>query len=101
MANVLGCKFMPCNRYRETVPIKGTTVRQNLMNNFEFILPEFQKYIRKTVTIFGAESCGKTTMTKYLSEKMNGWFVPEWAREYLETVGSEVTDERMRDIIYG
>ena len=101
MANVLGCKFMPCNRYRETVPVKGTDVRNDLMDSFDLILPEFQKHIRKTVTIFGAESCGKTTMTRALSKELNGHFIPEWAREYLETVGAEVTDERMRAIVEG
>ncbi len=101
MARVLGCNFMPCNRYRETLPISGTMVRNNLMTNFEFILPEFQKHIRKTVTVFGAESCGKTTMTRRLAYELNGWFVPEWAREYLETVGTEVTDDRMRAIVHG
>ena len=101
MANVLGCKFMPCNRYRETVPVKGTDVRNDLMDSFDLILPEFQKHIRKTVTVFGAESCGKTTMTRALSKELNGHFLPEWAREYLETVGAEVTDERMRAIVEG
>lgn len=101
MANVLGCKFMPCNRYRETVPVKGTDVRNDLMDSFEFILPEFQQHIRKTVTIFGAESCGKTTMARTLAKELNGHFVPEWAREYLETVGAEVTDERMLAIVHG
>lgn len=101
MANVLGCKFMPCNRYRETVPVKGTDVRNDLLGNFGFILPEFQKHIRKTVTIFGAESCGKTTITRALSKELNGHFIPEWAREYLETVGAEVTEERMRAIVEG
>lgn len=101
MAKVLGCKFMPCNRYRETVPVKGTDVRQNLLSNFNQILPEFQKHIRKVVTIFGAESCGKTTMARALANDLNCHFVPEWAREYLETVGVEVTDDRMRDIVQG
>jgi NadR type nicotinamide-nucleotide adenylyltransferase len=101
MAKVLNCQFMPCNRYRETVPVKGTDVRSDLMDSFESILPEFQTHIRKTVTVFGAESCGKTTMTRALAKELNGWFVPEWAREYLETVGTEVTDERMRTIIHG
>ena len=101
MANVLGCHFMPCNRYREVFPVSGTEVRGDLMENFEYILPAYQHRIRQTVTLFGAESCGKTTMAKRLSELMNGWFLPEWAREYLETVGSEVTDERMRDIFQG
>lgn len=101
MANVLGCKFIPCNRYRETVPVKGSQVRQDLIGNFDFILPEFQKHIRKTVTVFGAESCGKTTMAKWLADDLHGHFIPEWAREYLETVGPEITDEKMRAIIHG
>jgi HTH-type transcriptional repressor of NAD biosynthesis genes len=101
MAEVLGCKFMPCNRYRETVPIKGTDVRNDLMDSFEFILPTFQKHIRKTVTVFGAESCGKTTMTRALAQELNGYFVPEWAREYLETVGADVTNDRMLAIVHG
>lgn len=101
MARVLGCRFMPCNRYRETLPIKGTDVRTDLLGKFDQILPEFQPYIRKTVTIFGAESCGKTTMARRLAKDMDGWFVPEWAREYLETVGIEITDECMRMIVEG
>lgn len=101
MARVLGCKFVPCNRYRETVSVKGSDVRYDIQGSFHTILPEFQKYLKKTVTIFGAESCGKTTMAKKLASEMNGWFVPEWAREYLETVGAEVTDEKMRDIVSG
>ncbi len=101
MARVLGCRFMPCNRYRETVPIRGTEVRQDLLENFDFILTEFQKHIRKTVTVFGAESCGKTTMANWLAKELNGHFVPEWAREYLETVGAEITDEKMRAIVHG
>jgi HTH-type transcriptional repressor of NAD biosynthesis genes len=40
-------------------------------------------------------------MSRKLAEDMNAWFVPEWAREYLETVGAEITDEKMRSIIHG
>lgn len=101
MANVLGCRFIPCNRYRETIPIKGTTVREDLQGNFDMILPNFRRYLKKNVTIFGAESCGKTTMTKKLAQELNGYFVPEWAREYLETVGPEVTVDKMRTIVGG
>lgn len=101
MARVLNCKFMPFNRYRDMLAVKGTAVRNDLLGKFSDIMPEFQNYIRKTVTIFGQESCGKTTMAKRLANEMNGIFVPEWAREYLETVGIETTDDRMRDIVFG
>ena len=101
MAKVLGCTFMPCDIARQTMPVKGTNVREDLFKNFHLIAPTFQHNIRKTVTIFGAESCGKTTMTKMLSKHLDGWFVPEWAREYLETVGSELTQDKMRAIVTG
>jgi HTH-type transcriptional regulator, transcriptional repressor of NAD biosynthesis genes len=101
MAKVLGCSFMPCDIARQTLPVKGSTVRADLLSYFDQIAPTFQHNLRKTVTIFGAESCGKTTMAKKLAGEMNGWFVPEWAREYLETVGSELTSEKMRAIVAG
>ena len=101
MAKVLGCTFMPCDVARQTLAVKSTFVRDDLYNNFHLIAPTFQHNIRKTVTIFGAESCGKTTMTKLLAEKLNGWFVPEWAREYLEITGSDLNQEKMRAIVAG
>ena len=101
MSRILECNFMPCNRYREVLPVKGTTVRNDLPYSFISVMPDFQWYLRRTVTIFGPESCGKTTMARTLAETMDGHFLPEWAREYLETVGTEVTAERMEAIYYG
>lgn len=98
MAKVLGCTFIPCNIYRETLPVKGTSVRRALPNSFAQVMPAFQNNLRLTVTLFGPESCGKTTMAKWLAESVNGWFIPEWAREYLETVGIEITKQSMKAI---
>lgn len=102
MAEVLGCRFLPFNRYRDMLDVKGTAVRHDLMARFHDIMPEFQPYIRRRVTIFGPESCGKTTMAKNMADMLNGVFVPEWAREYLETLPTpETTDDRMLDIVHG
>jgi nicotinamide riboside kinase len=41
-------------------------------------------------------------MAKALAKNLDGYFVPEWAREYLETLPTpETTDERMADIVAG
>lgn len=102
MAEMLGCRFLPFNRYRDMLPVKGTDVRKDLLNRFSDVLPTFQLYLQRTVTIFGPESCGKTTMAKRLAKEMNGVFVPEWAREYLESLPTpETTDDRMLDIVHG
>lgn len=100
VAAALGCSSIVCDPYREIVRTKATRIRQNPLSRINEILPEFLPYVRKTVTIFGAESTGKTTLAKSLSP--DGLFVHEWARPYLETLPSpETTPERMEEIVYG
>lgn len=101
MANVLGCRFMPCDIGRNVIPIKGTEVRHTLVDNFDKILPGIQEKMARHIVLFGQESTGKTTMAKALAKEYNGTFVPEWARTYLEAVGPEVTMEKMETIVYG
>ena len=102
LAEVLECKFVPYNIYRETVDISGTKVRENPIENFHMIMPSVQKELRKTITVFGAESTGKTTMTNWLAQNCHGHFLPEWAREYLENMPDHtVTDEKMEVIMKG
>ena len=36
------------------------------------------------IALTGPESSGKTTIAKLLAEKMNGIFIPEFARQYLQ-----------------
>lgn len=93
--------FMPYDIERSIYPIKATFVRNDPQLLFDMIIPEFQPYLRKTVTIFGAESTGKTTLSRELSKMASGHWLPEWARPYLETVGSELTTEKMSNIAVG
>lgn len=93
--------FMPYDMDRFINSAKATWVRDNPVENQHFILPEFMRNLRRTVTIFGAESVGKTTVTNLLGPWLNGLRLPEWARPYLETVGAEVTTERMHRIYEG
>lgn len=93
--------FMPYDISRTIDQSKATNVREHTIGNFHNILPEFQPYIRKTVTIFGAESCGKTTLARALSYETRSTWLPEWARTYLETVGSELNTQVMTNIWHG
>lgn len=103
LAKALGCKFVPFDINRYLVQISGTEVREDIYSGWDYILPEMRHFLKKTVTIFGAESCGKTTMTKYLSDVLFSPMVDEWARPYLElpNVGPEVTEEKMEMIVNG
>jgi NadR type nicotinamide-nucleotide adenylyltransferase len=51
----------------------------------------------KTIIVTGPESTGKTTVAKYLSEKYNGYYFPELAREYVEKLGRKYN---YRDIVH-
>lgn len=101
LAEVLGGVYVPYDPYREVAPIKATVARHHLWERFDELMPEFQPFVRTRVTIFGAESTGKTTLSKRLSSELGLHYTMEWARPYLETVKNEITDETMTDIWKG
>ena len=100
-AEALGIEFIPVDIGREILSVKGTDVRQNLAANFKYILPEYKDILSKNICITGPESCGKTTMSKWLANKLEGRWVHEWARPYLEEVGPELNDHVMHNIVLG
>jgi nicotinamide riboside kinase len=53
------------------------------------------------ITIFGAESTGKTTLSKQLARVLGGDWKEEFARPYLEQTGQDVTNASMRAIWRG
>jgi HTH-type transcriptional repressor of NAD biosynthesis genes len=93
--------FMPYDPNRELYYTKATNIRNKLANYFHDILPEFQRHLVTRVTIFGAESTGKTTLSKELAWTINGHWLFEYARPYLEAVGKEITVEKMNAIWKG
>lgn len=101
-AKNLGVGFAPFDPNREVVKISGTKIRREPFKNFKYITPYLRSDMQKVITIFGAESTGKTTMTRKLAEKYNAPYTFEWARPYLESLPTpEVTDDRMRMIVRG
>jgi len=103
LAEVCGGVFMPYDPSREIVAARATNIRTSTQHEFGYILPEFQKYLRKTITIFGAESTGKTTLSNALRYALPGEAhrIPEYARPYLETVGNDLDDGVMTRIWKG
>jgi HTH-type transcriptional regulator, transcriptional repressor of NAD biosynthesis genes len=93
--------FMPYDPNRELHPAKATAVREDVLANWDYIIPEFRQYLAPTITIFGAESTGKTTLSKSLAQTVEGHWLFEWARPYLETVGKEITRDKMMRIWEG
>ncbi|URP22283.1 adenylyltransferase [Microbacterium phage Big4] len=100
--------FMPYDPDRWSRYTKGTAARNAPFTEkgWSQIIPQFRRELQKKVTIFGAESTGKTTLTKALSDAYWDTGIPttklfEWARPYLEMTGPEVTLEGMFRIYEG
>lgn len=101
LAKTMNAPFYPYDINREILPTKATLVRESTHLRFEDILPEFQDTLKSTITIFGAESVGKTTLTKRLANELNGHYLFEYARPYLETVSTDITTASMTSIWKG
>ena len=56
---------------------------------------------QRTITIFGAESVGKTTLSRQLAKQLGAHWRCEFARPYLESTGQGVTRRSMRAIWRG
>lgn len=108
LAEILECEFIPCDIERQFHKISGTTVRRDLLRHFDELMDTMKPHFQFKATFFGAESTGKTTCSKNTTTHLNTFDtyryakrIPEWAREYLEKCGPEVTDHRMDMIVDG
>lgn len=101
LSEVTGATFIPYDPERALTPTKATDVRNDPVSNFDLIAEEFQPYLRINVVLFGAESVGKTTLSRDLATRLNGHCFFEYARPYLEMVGPEISRDSMTAIWRG
>lgn len=101
LAEVTGAKFYPYDIDRAITGVKATPIRLNPLDHFDEIIPEFQNYLRTRITVFGAESTGKTTLSRQLAEKLGATWLFEYARPYLEETVNEITIGSMTAIWQG
>lgn len=102
MADLLECEFVPFDIDRDLVPVKGSDVRENIQYRFDQIIPAMQKHLRQKVTIFGSESCGKTSTTLDLAMVYGAPHTKEFARPYLEAMEDKtITEDKMATIVRG
>lgn len=101
LANRLEGTFIPYDPERKLYYTKATNVRENMTEYFHDILPEFQKHLMTRITVFGGESTGKTTLSHELAPMINGHWVFEYARPYLENVTKEINVDSMTGIWKG
>ena len=102
LAEELDGKPIYLPRGNETTHWRATQIRESPVSRFNGMSKFMQSQYRKRVTIFGAESVGKTSLVKLLGLlQPGGTTFPEFARPYLEQNGAELSREKFVDIIAG
>ncbi|WP_242772193.1 multifunctional transcriptional regulator/nicotinamide-nucleotide adenylyltransferase/ribosylnicotinamide kinase NadR [Brevibacillus parabrevis] len=90
---------------RSQVPISATRIRnEGVFAHWQHILAVAQPFFVKKVVVVGTESCGKSTLTRYLAKIYNTVFVEEYGRTICEEVGgcdTILTKEYFPHIAYG
>lgn len=89
---------------RSRYPISATEIRADIFNNWHYILGTARPFFAKKVLITGTESCGKTTLVKYLAKLYNTSWSEEvgryYARNYLGGDETIYTDQDFTRIAY-
>jgi len=80
----LGCEHVMVDLERSTVPVSGTTLRNDPFTNWPHISPPVRSWFAKRIVILGAESTGTTTLAMDLAAHFQKNWVPEYGRELSE-----------------
>jgi HTH-type transcriptional repressor of NAD biosynthesis genes len=101
VADVLGAQFLPYDIPRALNPVKGTTVRTDVLANWDQVIVEMRRHFHFNAVLFGQESVGKTTVSRQVAQRVGGTWLPEYARPYLEEVGEELSLVKMQGVHRG
>lgn len=102
LAEETGARFVPVDPDRTAFPVSGTAVRADPYANWRFIPAPVRPHYLKRVTLFGAESTGKTTLADLLAAHFDTVVAPEFGRFHTEAFGSGASlPEDMRQIVMG
>jgi len=108
LSEVMNSEYVPFDLGRTLINVSATNIRTNPIQYGDQIDSRFMDRVKKTFTIFGAESTGKSTLMNQLikdfsyTNKNIAVGVDEWARPYLESIGNPaITDDLMEKIVRG
>lgn len=93
LADVLNCKSIIVDR--GGIPISASQIQSDINLYWDYLAPESKKIFLKNIAIMGAESSGKSTLTKKIAEYFQTNYVPEYGRTFVETYGQDFSSEDM------
>lgn len=80
MADLMEAEWLPFDPGREMLEISATKIRNDVQTYFWYISDVAKPHFVKKVAIVGPESCGKSTLVKYLADTFGCAFANEYGR---------------------
>lgn len=84
LAAELGARWVPVDPARAVFAISGTAVRADPLRHWAAIPRVVRPHFARRISVFGPESCGKSTLAVELAVALATVHVPEHARIHLE-----------------
>ena len=96
VAEFMQIKHIGFDKNRVKSPITASRIRANPFKYWAYIANAARPYFVKKIAIVGTESTGKTVLSEKLARHYNSVFVPEMAREVIETTKECTYDDLTR-----
>ncbi|MDK2123654.1 AAA family ATPase [Parachitinimonas caeni] len=97
----MGVTHRPVDRGRTRVPISGTQLRADPHHWREFLDPLVYRHFVERVVFLGAESTGKSTLTRSLADTYQTSMVPEFGDEVFRREGGCLQPHHYLEIAHG
>jgi len=82
LADTVGAKPFVVDVARQSVPVSATKIRDTPDQHWHHIPGPVRPYFQKRVTLLGAESAGKSTLSETLANHFGTKAIPEYGRDY-------------------
>ena len=96
VAGFMQIKHIEVDKKRIKSPITASQIRANPFKYWTYIANAARPYFVKKIAIVGTESTGKTVLSEKFARHYDSVFVPEMAREVVETTNQCTYDDLIR-----
>ncbi|UQN05262.1 AAA family ATPase [Deinococcus sp. QL22] len=101
LAAELGAVHVCVDAARAAVPVSGTQLRADVHGGRAYLEPHVYAHFVQRVAVLGAESTGKSTLTRALGESLGTSWVREYGRDVYERENGALTPEHFLEIALG
>ncbi|MDF2191053.1 AAA family ATPase [Paraflavitalea sp. CAU 1676] len=96
VAEFLGIEHVCFDQARKQVPVAASSILRNPFEHWDLIAPAARPWFVKKICLSGSESTGKSTLAERLGNYFTTSFVPEMAREVIETTDEVVFEDLLK-----